>query len=155
MEFVIRKAQMNDAAGIATILQNMNWWDHIRETPVERTVQIIMGHVRLCNADHSHTIYVAEAAGELIGYAAVHWLPYLFLTGPEGYISELFVHEKGRRQGVGTSLLEVIKKEARERGCSRLALVNNRGRDSYKWRFYEKSGWTERKEMANFILKLK
>jgi len=30
---------------------------------------------------------------EQFAYAAVHWLPSLFLTGAEGYLSELFVAE--------------------------------------------------------------
>jgi GNAT superfamily N-acetyltransferase len=99
-------------------------------------VEVIQSRVsrplQLCLADNSHSIYVAERPeGELVGYIAVHWLPYLFLPGPEGYISELFIRELARGQGLGSQLLEVVKKEAAERGCIRLSLINIRSRESY------------------------
>jgi GNAT superfamily N-acetyltransferase len=112
-----------------------------------------MRHLDLCRSGESHNVYVAENSGAILGYVSVHWLPYLFLTGPEGYISELFINEQARGKGIGTRLLEKVKEEGAKRGCSRLALINNRGRESYSRGFYEKQGWTERKEMANFIYK--
>jgi GNAT superfamily N-acetyltransferase len=76
------------------------------------------------------------------------------LNSPEGYLSELFVRESERGKGVGTRLMEVIKAEARTRGCSRLRLVNSRSRESY-WRgFYKELGWEEREGVANFIYRL-
>ena len=75
------------------------------------------------------SIYVAEAeAGDLLGYVSVHWLPYLFLPGPEGFVSELFIRKTARGQGVGTQLLQTVQTEAEQRGCSRLSLLNNRDR---------------------------
>jgi ribosomal protein S18 acetylase RimI-like enzyme len=60
-------------------------------------------------ADDSHSLFVAESHGEgPIGYAAVHWLPYLILSGPEGYLLELFVAESARDRGVGTALLDEL-----------------------------------------------
>jgi GNAT superfamily N-acetyltransferase len=49
------------------------------------------------------------------------------------------------------SLLEVIEAEAKERGCSRLMLLNLRQRESYRREFYKKHGWEERPGVANFI----
>lgn len=154
MDVTIRKTQMGDAAAVATILKDLGWWDHINSEPLERTVQQIMDHIRSANADNSHSSYVAEVEGEVLGYVSAHWLPYLFLTGPEGYVSELFVHGKGRGKGIGTRLLDSVKKEAQERGCSRLALINGKKRESYKRKFYQHLGWREKKDMANFILPL-
>ncbi len=115
----------------------------------------MLDHLALCNADDSRLILVAELpSGEVAGYCAVHWLPYLILTGPEGYVSELFIKEEFRGQGVGSQLLETIKAKARDRGCSRLMLLNMRKRESYKRQFYSKQGWEERSEAANFILPL-
>ena len=56
--------------------------------------------------------------------------------------------------GLGGQLLERVKAEARERGCSRLMLLNLRDRESYKRGFYKKQGWQERPEAINFILKI-
>jgi len=103
----------------------------------------------------SHTLYVAmDDNGSLSGYAAVHWLPYLFMPGPESYVSELFVAIDARGQGTGTQLLETIRLEAQQRGCSRLSLVNMRQRESYQRGFYKSRGWQERPEAANFIQKI-
>ena len=84
----------------------------------------------------------------------MHWLPYLFLAEPEGYISEIFVDEQFREKGIGKALLKTVETEAGTRGCSRLMLCNSRARDSYKREFYQKHGWHERDAIANLILKL-
>ena len=89
-----------------------------------------------------------------MGYGSVHWLPYLFLQGPEGYVSELFVRESARGQGIGRELLKVIETEAKARGCVRLSLINLRSRESYTRQFYVKAGWEERPDAANFICRL-
>jgi GNAT superfamily N-acetyltransferase len=100
-------------------------------------------------------VYVAETEeGEIAGYAAVHWLPYLLLLGPEGYVSELFIRESDRGQGIGTQLLEVVKQEAEARGCARLMLLNMHERESYRRGFYKKQGWEERPDAANFVYPL-
>jgi GNAT superfamily N-acetyltransferase len=110
--------------------------------------------MELCAADNSHSIYVAEVDGVVQGYAAVHWCPYLMMAGPEGYVSELFVNEAARDQGICARLLETIVEDGRTRGCSRLGLLNLRSRESYKRNFYKDHGWVEREEVANFIFKL-
>jgi GNAT superfamily N-acetyltransferase len=108
--------------------------------------------LRECLSDSSHSVYVAERpGGEIAGYAAVHWLPYLFMSGPEGYVSELFARDDARGQGLGRRLLDIIVAEAGARGCSRLSLINLRSRESYQRQFYTKAGWLERSEAANFV----
>nr|RNJ69245.1 MAG: N-acetyltransferase [Leptolyngbya sp. IPPAS B-1204] len=77
-----------------------------------------------------------------------------FLSAPEGFVSELFVDQAHRGQGIGSLLLDTVQTEARVRGCSRLMLVNSRERESYQRQFYQKQGWIERENIANFIYKL-
>ncbi len=150
--YTIRLAQLNDAASISALLREMAWFTHMTSEPAEATTDRVYRHLRLCLADSSHSVYVAEdEAGTLGGYIAVHWLPYLFMPGPEGYISELFLQEAARGQGLGRRLLEKVKGEATERGCFRLSLLNGRHRESYQRGFYEKNGWEERLGMANFV----
>ncbi|MBF2049077.1 MAG: GNAT family N-acetyltransferase [Elainella sp. C42_A2020_010] len=69
-------------------------------------------------------------------------------------MSELFVDQAHRGQGIGSLLLDTVQTEARVRGCSRLMLVNSRERESYQRQFYQKQGWIERENIANFIYKL-
>jgi GNAT superfamily N-acetyltransferase len=155
MNVVIRKARPGDARGIAAILRELEWITRFDAEPIEATAQRVAHHLELCQTDDSHTVYVAENEGdEIAGYAAVHWLPYLLLLGPEGYVSELFIREADRGQGIGTRLLETMKKEAEARGCARLMLLNMHERESYQRGFYKKQGWEERPDAANFVYPL-
>lgn len=155
MNVQIRRAQMADTNAITHILRALGWFAHLNSESYETTEKRIARQLKLCNSADSHSAYVAESsAGHVVGYGAVHWMPTLFLAGPEGYVSELFVGESARGQGVGAKLLEAMKEEAEERGCSRLLVVNMRYRESYKRGFYRKCGWEERPDAANFILRL-
>ncbi len=93
-------------------------------------------------------------AGTLLGYVAVHWLPYLMLRGPEGYVSRTIRGRIGTGRGLGSRLLEIVKDMAISRGCSRLMLVNRKARESYRRGFYRNLGWEEREAFANFVLYL-
>jgi len=150
--YTLRKTQPGDAPALTALLRGLNWFERIAGELPEKTAANVARHLEQCLADGSHSIYVAEDQnGELAGYVAVHWLPCLFLPGPEGFISELFVREVDRGAGLGSSLLHVVTEEARRRGCYRLSLLNGKYRESYRRRFYEKQGWEERPTMVNFV----
>lgn len=155
MDARIRKMEAGDVPAIAELLRSLMLFAHIDAEPAQVTRDRIAAHLALCRADDSHLVLVAQTAqDEIAGYCAVHWLPYLILPGPEGYVSELFVSERFRGQGIGSALLEAVKQHARERGCMRLMLINMRKRESYQRGFYAKQGWEERPDAANFILHL-
>jgi GNAT superfamily N-acetyltransferase len=150
-----RKAVETDMPAIAEILRELGFFARINAEPAAATEQRVRHHFDLCCRNDDHSIYVAENdRDEVVGYAAVHWLPYLLLSGLEGYVSELFVRPSAQGQGVGTLLLDVMKEEGEARGCSRLSLLNMRNRDSYRRGFYKKAGWQEREHAANFVLPL-
>lgn len=175
MDILIRKAEASDVPAIADLLRSLNFFAYINAEAPQSTQERVARHFAQCAADDSHMILVAlgtdgavqtqdgaiqipDGAGQtpgraVAGYSAVHWLPYMMLAGPEGYVSELFVREECRGQGIGRRLLEAIKAEAQQRGCSRLTLLNMRKRESYQRQFYAKQGWEER-DAANFILHL-
>lgn len=153
-KLLIRKAKISDSIFIEKILREANWFDHLTEETTKNIVSNIENHLKFCENDQCHNIYVAESADDIIGYIAVHWLFYAILKGPEGYISELFVSEAERAKGIGTLLLNEVKKQAKLRGCSRLMLANNRDRLSYEKGFYKKNGFIEREYIANFIFPL-
>lgn len=151
----VRRAIVTDIASITEILTELGWFAPINESSEKVTKERLRKHLAQCQADDSHTVLVAEDKhAHVLGYISVHWLPYMILAAPEGYVSELFVREASRGMGVGSKLLEAVKQEAVGRGCARLMLVNNRNRPSYVNGFYQKHGWEERPDMANFILRL-
>ena len=150
----IRRANVKDAAAFTRLLKTFTWFDLIKQETPAQTRKRVARFLKVLNADDSHSVYIALKGRQVIGYVAVHWQPYFILAAPEGYVGELFVSEKVRGKGIGTQLLAAVKKEALKRGCSRLMLLNRRDRESYKRKFYAQDGWTERKQMANFVFML-
>ena len=155
-KITVRQARHEDVPVIAEIVRKLGWFPHVNNEQTSATERRVLLHLELCDADDSHTVLVAEdEEGKVAGYISVHWLPYLMLAGPEGYISELFVHEDARGKGVGTALVKDIEEFAITRGCSRLMVLNGRDRPSYEREFYNELGFEERADMANLVLKLK
>ena len=146
-----RKVSIDDAHELAALLKNIGWFEFLAKRSDAEGREHVKAQLQRCLADDSHFIYVAESDQKIIGYVSAHWLPYLFLRGSEGYISELFVRDSARGQGVGRDLLARIEAEAKARGCHRLSLINFRGRESYQRLFYVKAGWQERAEASNFL----
>jgi len=156
MNIPIRQVSFQDAPQLAELLREIGWFESFKNEPFEAVSQQVRLRIEQCLADNSHSMFVAEPGdGKIVGYGSVHWLPYLFLKGPEGYISELFVRESARGQGVGKELLRKIETEARVRRCTRLSLINLRNRESYTRQFYVKAAWKERAEAANFIYQIR
>jgi GNAT superfamily N-acetyltransferase len=151
----IRKATIDDARQLALLLRGIGWFEKFDAEEIDALTGQVRARLEQCLADDSHLVLVAEdAIGNLAAYSSVHWLPYLFMSGPEGYVSELFVRAAARGQGLGRELLQAIEHAARARGCQRLSLTNLRDRESYRRQFYTKAGWRERSEAANFIYPL-
>ena len=150
----IRLARPEDAAGIAAVLRDVGWFTHINDEPREATEARVVEQLARCNGDDSHSAYVAvEPSERIAGYVAVHWFPNL-MKGADGYVSELFLREAARGQGVGRLLLAAVEAEGTRRGATRLMLFNRRLRDSYQRRFYPKAGWYERDDVAFFMYDL-
>ena len=150
----IRKVHKEDSGRLIELLKNIGWFRTISHGSKTELKEKFEKHIEFCKADNSHSMYVLEDNNEIIlAYISVHWMPYLFLEGPEGFISELFIRDNQRGKGIGTKLLNKVKEEAKERGCSRLSLLNGKNRESYERRFYQKQGFIERDQMMNFIFK--
>jgi GNAT superfamily N-acetyltransferase len=153
-DVAVRKAGLGDATALTEVLRSVEYFTHLIEMPFKEARATVVRGLEQDLARDDHLVLLAEDIdGRILGYCAVHWLPYLLFEGPEGYVSELFIHESARGHGVGARLLEVVKAEARQRGCQRLSLLNGRQRDSYRREFYKKNGWRER-DMANFVFDL-
>ena len=144
----IRPAVTEDASAIAVLLAA------IGDLPMlagEDIGAVAARHVPAAVASADTTLLLVEGDAGLIGYANVHWVHDLFMPGPEGYLSELFILESHSGRGIGSAVLGTIEAEARERGAFRLSLLNAKRRASYERRFYERHGWVERPEIANFV----
>ncbi len=151
----IRPAKPTDATAIAAIVKEIDWLPRPAGESEEGLVARVGRHLGLCQAGDSHTVLVAEDHRcQVLGYLAVHWLPYLIFPGPEGFVSDLFVAGRARGMGIGRALLQAATTQAVQRGCWRLMLLNGRNREAYQRGFYAKQGWTERPGVANFVFML-
>ncbi|HEY7319929.1 MAG TPA: GNAT family N-acetyltransferase [Candidatus Binatia bacterium] len=156
MAIRVRNIGAQDAVQIAELLEEIGWFEFFKKESIAAASERVKSHIEQLHADDSHSAFVAETLdGEIVGYVSAHWLPYLFLQGLEGYVSEVFVRESARGQGIGRELLQTIETEAKARGCVRLSLINLRNRESYLRQFYIKAGWEERTEAANFIYRIR
>lgn len=144
----IRPAVAADAPALAALLEALGDLPMLADEDAEAVAE---RHVPIAVASPDTTLLVVEDDGGLIGYANVHWVHDLFMPGPEGYLSELFILESHSGRGIGSEVLGLIEAEARERGAFRLSLLNAKRRASYERRFYERHGWVERPEIANFV----
>lgn len=154
-DIAIRPAERADLKAVATLWRELGWLDWIRDEDPAQVENAMAQRLAESQADESHVALVAEdGRGQMLGYAAMHFLPYLMLPGPEAYVSELFVKASARGKGVGQQMLKHLEKLAQERGCARLMLITLRDRESYEREFYKKQGWQERPVVANFVLNL-
>jgi GNAT superfamily N-acetyltransferase len=152
---IIRKAILEDVSQLVKIIRELDWLPIFPDLEDQSVERILMEQLSRCMADDSHLVLVAQNdSREIVGYCSAHWLPYLLLTGPECYISELFVRSDHRNSGVGALLMSEMKREAVNRGCVRLMLITGSNRESYRRGFYSKQGWEERDRIRNFVFPL-
>lgn len=145
----IRQLINQDLPELAQLFQTLETGAWANELKPEELAQVLEQRLQL--AQGQSLMLVADSGRQLVGYAAVHWIPFLVLPGPEGYLSELFVHPAYRGQGLGQQLLAAIEQAAVESGVYRLGLVNLKDRLSYQRGFYSDLGWQERAEAAHFV----
>ena len=146
----VRAATPNDAPALADFLLKLELFGGLETLTPQALTQELERKIETA-LPSSHTLLIASDKTEIIGYAAVHWLPALFQSGPDGYLSELFVSAARRGQGVGSRLLAAVEGEARHRGCPRLTLLNLKDRESYRRGFYAAHGFTEQPEAVRFV----
>lgn len=97
---------------------------------------------RLLN-DPNQAAFVAELAGELVGFAEVSLRPYAegCRTRPVGYLEGWYVAPGWRRRGIGRALAEAAEAWARAKGCREMAsdaeLGNSLGQEAHRRLGYE------------------
>jgi GNAT superfamily N-acetyltransferase len=117
MELRVRPAAQAIAGAISTLIRSLRLFRRLEEQDLETTDFQVARHLAMCLSDESHLVLVAELpGGDLVGYGSIHWLPYVILGGPEGYVSELFVAERHRGAGVGSALLRAMIGEGEATG---------------------------------------
>jgi GNAT superfamily N-acetyltransferase len=77
-------------------------------------------------------VLVAEDAGQVVGYVFAQLMPISWkdLRGPCGFVHDVYVLERARRQGVGKGLLRAAIDWTRSNGRSQIVLWSKSGNES-------------------------
>ena len=115
--FSVRPAQLGDEAAIFGLIQQLAEFERLTHQ-VSGSAELLAEH--LFGARPAAEALVAEAAGELLGFALFFGNYSTFLTQPGIYLEDLFVVPKERGRGIGKALLIAVARIAQERQCGRL-----------------------------------
>jgi len=110
---ILRDVHEGDAEAIAQLIteftQLTNTTEQIRE--------------RLARSQGIEHPVLAELDGKVVGFASLRLLNYLGEDASYAEISELFISERYRRQGIARALMTELEVRARAAGASSLAVL--------------------------------
>jgi GNAT superfamily N-acetyltransferase len=99
---------------------------------------------RMTDPRRMETAIIAEVDRKVVGFAAVHLVPSLFYSTPRAEVTEVFVDEAYRRQGVGRALMAHAERFAREGGAIDLIVLtefdNHEAQGLYRARGFKNDG---------------
>jgi len=145
----IRPLQPGDVDAIMQLHRELGWNPAFRadgSTLKQRLGALI--------EEENALLLVAVHKKKVVGYIHGEIVKYLLFAGSEMLMSEVFVREAARGQGVGKALIEAIETEAIRQCCFRISVLNSRERESYKRGFYPSLGYEERPGTAVFNKRL-
>ncbi len=115
--FSIRSAKLGDEAAIFGLVRALAEFEHLTEQ-VSGSAELLAEH--LFGARPAAEALVAEADGEVVGFALFFGNYSTFRTQPGLYLEDIFVLPQARGRGIGKALLVSVARIARERNCGRL-----------------------------------
>jgi ribosomal protein S18 acetylase RimI-like enzyme len=133
----VRRAKVEDAAGIARLLRDFNL-EYSEPTPEVGELAETIG--RLLEADEITVLLAGEGPD---GLSLFRFRPGIWSAGAETYLQELYVLPELRRRGIGRALLTATIELARERGADGIDL-NTGETDTAARALYESMGFTNR-----------
>ncbi len=145
----IRPLRLSDIGAVMQLHRELGWNPAFQAdgTTLKQRLETLI-------TEDGALLLVAERDGEVVGYIHGQMVVYLLFAGREMLISEVFVVEEARSQGVGKALIAAIEREAVKQRCFRISVLNGRERESYKRGFYPSLGYQERPQTANFTKRL-
>jgi ribosomal protein S18 acetylase RimI-like enzyme len=117
---IIRKAETMDIDRIAEMAVDFeNYLISLDDTlvdepfPLERYRQVLAQGF----GDDKHNLYIAEEDGIIVGFADYWVYPEFLHGGLSGYLHNIYIDQEWRGNGIGTSFVEHILKDAKEKGA--------------------------------------
>jgi ribosomal protein S18 acetylase RimI-like enzyme len=136
----VRLARRADVPAIVRLLAD-DPLGATREQPGEPLAQAYWDAFDAIAAQGGNELFVADAAGEVVGCLQLTVIPGLSRTGmTRGLLEGVRVSARYRGQGVGESLVRAAVERSRELGCRLVQLTTDRTRADAQ-RFYERLGF--------------
>ncbi len=117
MDIVIRKAEYVDRDTLFTLICALADYEHLDRPTIESRDRLF-DHA--WGARPRFEAWIAEAAGDAVGYSIVFETYSTFLAQPTLYLEDLFILPEYRKLGIGTKMFEVLVHEAVNRECGRM-----------------------------------
>lgn len=124
----VRRARLKDAEALARLNLQFNG--------VKITAQSIRNAMKRKGTE---TIFVAEVEGEVVGFASVQITSTFSSKRKTAELTDIFVEETGRRNGIGSLLLLMLRKYCEKQNVSEFFLRVNRT-NTAAIAFYESHG---------------
>jgi ribosomal protein S18 acetylase RimI-like enzyme len=127
----------------ARLVEEHNEFDSRRFLAVKkRTPADYAGFLGEQLADANVAVFVADDAGDVVGYAyaAVEGYDYMALRGPAGVLHDILVDPAYRRRGIGTQLLDAALEFFQARAVPRVVLQTAERNDEAQ-RLFAKRGF--------------
>jgi len=77
----------------------------------------------ILDSSHPVSAFVADQAGELLGFAHLREQADTFVAGPSWFLDDLFTHPHARGQGVASALIEALRAYAESHGGGELRWI--------------------------------
>jgi len=136
MNIRIRKGEAGDIETLATFLQDLFAIEKDFTIDVDRHRAGL--HLLLAEP-HARTIFVAEAAGVVVGMVTAQLVVSTSSGGYSILLEDMYVAPGFRRKGIGAKLLDQVLVWGAERGACRVQLVAAAG-NNRALRFYRRAG---------------
>lgn len=114
----IRTARISDADGIAQLARLNSLFNGVCDSGDQIAA-------RLANPRRVETPVLAEIDSRIIGFASLRIVPCIFFADPYAELTELYVEEGFRRQGVGRALVAHAEALAREAGARSMLILTD------------------------------
>jgi diamine N-acetyltransferase len=136
----VRPAMLADVPRLLPLVET--YWrfeglTHFEERLVQEQITRLLTH------RHLGAGWIAEDAGEPVGYVLAAYIFSLEHLGLTGEIDELFVVESHRGHGTGQALLLTAEQALQRAGCTNIALQLGRSNEKAR-RFYLSQGYAPR-----------
>jgi len=148
MGVVLRRAESEDAEAVVELIQALADYEKLQGPDQAARERLRTG---LFDGRLGMLTLVAEAGGEVVGYAVAYEQYSTFEGLPKLFLEDIFVLERHRGSGAGLALFREVAAEAARRGCCELEWQvltwNQRAMD-----FYERLGARRDEEWYTYLL---